>query len=124
MGIDWGFVISVTLTGLVVVFAALILLVAIIMLFGKIGASVDKSSEKKPEIKPAPKAVTSSAVKPTAAIEDDTEIIAVITAAISALRVGEGKTGGFKIRSIKQNNAVASRKAWSMAGIADNTRPF
>lgn len=123
---SWGFIISVTLTGLIVVFSALVLLVLIIMVFSKAGEAFGKGSEKKEDIKTAPKVPEKpvSAAKPAVQQEDDGEIIAVITAAIEAMRSAEGITGGFKIRSVKQTSAVPVRKAWSMAGISDNTRPF
>ena len=51
LNVDWGFTMAVVLTGLVVVFAALVLLVFVIWLFGKImttvGASGSKAEKKK-----------------------------------------------------------------------------
>lgn len=44
LNVDWGFTMAVVLTGIVVVFAALILLVFIIWLFGKIMTSVGRAS--------------------------------------------------------------------------------
>ena len=51
LNVDWGFTMAVVLTGLVVVFAALVLLVFVIWLFGKImtaiGVSGSKAEKKK-----------------------------------------------------------------------------
>ena len=61
LNVDWGFTMALVLTGLVVVFVALILLVLIIYLFGKIMDSLQHRSdapqkeEKKPVTKSAPK---------------------------------------------------------------------
>ena len=91
-----------TLLGMGTVFVVLIFMCFIISLFKYVPALLDKSS-KKPEEKPAPK---ESPVVVIPAVEeelDDTELVAVIAAAIAAY---EGtSTDGFVVRSIKRRKS-------------------
>ena len=111
------------LIGLVVVFAALIVLVLIFWLFGKL-----VHREEKPAV-PAQKAAVSAPVAPAAVpapvpglmrgdgISD--EVVAVIAAAVAAM-APEGKR--YAIRQVQR--ATRGRSAWAAAGIAENTQPF
>ncbi len=123
--IDWTQTGSVVLVGLVVVFAALIILVLICMLLGKIFSSISKSggnASKKEEKAPA-KTQTPPAVKQAVAPKAENgvseEVVAAITAAIAAMM---GPDKPFVLRSVKR--AKTGRSAWNAAGIAENTRPF
>ena len=90
-----------TVMGLGTVFAILVLLIFIISLFKFIpGSSAAAKKEKKEEAPvPAPAAVP---VQETVQAADDTELIAVIAAAIAA---AEGTTtDGFVVRSIRKIN--------------------
>ncbi len=116
-----------TITGLVIVFAMLLLLVFMICIFGWISKAVKKEvskelgtsapkKEKKVKKQPAAKAAPVAA----SATADDDEIIAVISAAVAMMYEGTGKTA--VVRSIRP--AVSGRSAWANAGIRDNVRAF
>lgn len=117
---DWGYVGAVVITGLVVVFIILIILVGILWLLGKIMGGTGKKKPVKEEIKP----VVQTA--PVAVVEeeeetDDEELIAVISAAIAAYSAADGKQ--YRITSVKKKEK-ALRSGWGVAGITENTRPF
>lgn len=116
---------STLVTGLVVVFLILALLVFFLWLMGKIMTikRKPKDSPKTEEVKtaspePAPQ---TEAISEIAEYEDDDEIIAVISAAIAAYGESEGKQ--YRIASVKRKEK-ALRSNWSAAGISENTRPF
>lgn len=125
-----GTVASVVITGLAVVFIALILLILLVALYGKIFEAINKRSvakakakaesaaEKSPvPVKAAPAPETSAPV-----VEDgiEEETVAVIMAAVYAMSAQTGKK--MVLKSVK--TAKPQRPAWSTAGIMDNTRPF
>ncbi len=105
---DMGQGIVVTILGVVVVFLILIILCIVLKVFEMLFA----------EKKSAPKAVSAPAPAPVApAVQDDTELIAVISAAIAAsLNVN---TSQFNIRSVKR---LAS--SWSQAAKTQNFNNF
>lgn len=121
---DWGYVFAVVITGLVVVFLILMLLVGVLWIFGKLMGGTGK--KKKPaaeEVKPAAVQVT-PAVADVVEEEDeadDEELIAVISAAIAAYSAADGKQ--YRITSVKKREK-ALRSGWGVAGISENTRPF
>lgn len=113
---------STLVTGLVVVFLILALLVFFLWAMGKV-----MTIKRKPKEAPASEE-TVKAAAPAPQIEeeeyeeeDDSEIIAVIAAAIAAYGESEGKQ--YKIASVKRKEK-ALRSNWSAAGISENTRPF
>lgn len=116
---------STLFTGLVVVFLILILLVIVLWALGKV-MNIERKPKAKKKAEPE-KAVAAAPAPVPAPIaeaveeEDDSEIIAVIAAAIAAYGESEGKQ--YKIASIKRKEK-AVRSNWSAAGIAENTRPF
>lgn len=121
-----GTVSSVVITGIVVVFIGLILLILFVSIYGKIFELIEnkkakKNNEKLNSVNPAPVKVVE---KPTSAlvVEDgiDEEVVAVITAAIAAMSAKSGKK--MMLKSIK--NTKPARPAWANAGIVENTRPF
>lgn len=122
-----GTVSSVVITGIVVVFIGLVLLILFVFLYGKIFESVNNLKTKR-QLKKLEKARPATPItvpdnKTTVpVIEDgiDEEIVAVITAAIVAMSAKTGKK--MKLKSIR--NARPSRPAWANAGIIENTRPF
>ncbi|WP_274421710.1 OadG family protein [Blautia sp. XA-2221] len=88
-----------TLMGIGTVFVILVLLIFIISLFKFIPGSPAAAKKEKKEESPAPVAVP---VQETVQAADDTELIAVIAAAIAA---AEGTTtDGFVVRSIRKIN--------------------
>lgn len=116
------------ITGLVVVFLILVILVFILWLLGKVMNIKRKpKKEKKSETADAPAPVPVHAVEfvPQQAAEyteeDDSEIIAVIAAAIAAFGEAEGKQ--YRIASVKRREKPL-RSNWAAAGISENTRPF
>lgn len=123
---------SVVITGIAVVFVALIILIALVYLYGKIFESVNakqkakaeaakKAEAEKAEDKPAP--VKTAAPAPVVQDGIEEEVVAVITAAIAAYGAQSGKK--LAVRSIKASGGAPSgRNAWSAAGLAEATRPF
>lgn len=120
---------TVILTGFVVVFTVLILLILIIAAYGKIVSSAQNKSKARKEAKAAAekaaKATEKSApasapvqkVAPSNGLTD--EIVAVIAAAVDSTY----GVGNAKIKSIKKSPS-SGRPAWGQVGVIDNTRPF
>ncbi len=115
------------LIGLVVVFAALLVLTFVFWLFGKVAgmggqtdvtaAPTPKKSHKKEN---APDAALVAAIAGAIAMEEDEvsdEVAAVIAAAVAAMSTGSTRYAVRRIRPV-------SRPAWGAAGLADNTQPF
>jgi len=120
---DLGFDVVVTLTGIILVFAILVLLMAIITLEGKI---FDSMNGKKAAAKAAPKAAAkpaAPAAKPAAAkapaapeVEQGIpgDVVAAIMAAIYAM--GNGK---YTLKAVRRGT-----NGWGKAGVNDTTAPF
>lgn len=128
-----GTITSVVITGVVVVFIGLILLIIAVSVYGKIFHSLNQRKDAKAKAEaeakireaakgaPVPEAkVVSNTAAPV--IEDgiEEEIVAVIAAAIAAMGAASGKK--LALRSIKTSKGA--RSAWANAGISENTRPF
>lgn len=123
-GISFENTTLVTLTGIVIVFIVLLLLIMIIQMFGKFfsGKGGDGKSGKngksssvgnKMSVKNAPRKM---------AADDDSELVAVITAAAMAALSGDGKK--YAVRSIRPLKPAFGGSAWKTAGLLENTRPF
>ena len=123
---DLGFDVVVTITGIVLVFLILVLLMAIITLEGKI---FDSMNGKKAAAKAAPKAAAkpaAPAAKPAAApvqqaapapqVEEGIpgDVVAAIMAAIHAM--GNGK---YTLKAVRRG-----KNGWGKAGVNDTTAPF
>ena len=120
---DLGFDVVVTITGIVLVFAILVLLMAIITLEGKI---FDAMNGKKDAAKAAPKAAAkpaAPAAKPAAAqapaapqVEQGipADVVAAIMAAIYSM--GNGK---YVLKAVRRG-----KNGWGKAGVNDTTAPF
>ena len=120
---DLGFDVVVTITGIVLVFAILVLLMAIITLEGKI---FDAMNGKKAAAKAAPKAAAkpaAPAAKPAAAqapaapqVEQGipADVVAAIMAAIYSM--GNGK---YVLKAVRRG-----KNGWGKAGVNDTTAPF
>lgn len=123
-----GTVASVVITGIVVVFIGLVLLILLVSIYGKIfdvinSRAARKAEEAKKDAEAAKAATKPEPVKVAAPVVEDgieEETVAVIMAAISAMSSAEGKK--LVLKSVK--TAKPQRPAWSTAGIIDNTRPF
>ena len=92
-----------TLLGMGTTFAVLILLALVIALFGRVvGGASNKTSMSKAAVSPAPApAAAVPAVEEAEELADDTELVAVIAAAIAAFE-GKQSTDGFVVRSIRK----------------------
>ena len=120
---------KVVLTGFVVVFAMLILLIFIIKIYSAIvqkaqsaGCNSKKGKKNKDE-KPAEKPAAAPAPVVTASAATDgisDEVVAVISAAVATMY---GSSEKARIKSIKKSSD-GGRSAWAKAGVLDNTRPF
>ena len=106
----------ITITGIVLVFAILVLLMAIITLEGKIfdGMNVRKAAAKAPAAKPA--APVQQAAAPAPVVEEGIpgDVVAAIMAAIHAM--GNGK---YTLKAVRR-----SKNGWGKAGVNDTTAPF
>ena len=126
---DLGFDVVVTITGIVLVFAILVLLMAIIALEGKIfdGMNAKKAAAKaaaaapKAAAKPAapaakPAATPAPAAAPAPSVEAGIpgDVVAAIMAAVYAL--GNGK---YTLKAVRR-----CANGWGKAGVNDTTAPF
>ena len=121
---------NVTITGVALVFAMLVLLVAILILFGKISVALQNAKNKK--IEKARKAMfdalssNDEETEPTVATvisrEDglSEEVVAVISAAVATMYMNSPVKP--VIKAIKKS--AGRRSAWANAGVIDNTRAF
>lgn len=98
------------LSGMIMVFFILTLLMVLIMLMSRI---INGSTKRKDTKDVAGSAETKRAEAQTIIpqadqqaeqAETDNTLIAVITAAVSAYRTAEGNTGGFRVVSFRKNN--------------------
>lgn len=105
-GEAWAQAGKTTLLGMGAVFAVLIIIMLVVQLMGKVFGK-----EKKAEAKPTEAAPAVTEAAPAEATEDDEQLAAVITAAISAyLAQEEGYTGGFRVVSFRKAN---TKSAWT-----------
>lgn len=129
MQMEMSYVWAVVVTGLVVVFAGLILLILFISLIGKIFETMEKSKKqknKKEEKNALVKTVQEPAKVQTVsenASSDDDEVIAVISAAVAMMAAAENKA--YRIKSVRPaKKKSGAGNVWAMAGIRENTNPF
>ena len=85
--------------GMTIVFSVLILLWAILLGFEQVFYKIPQKKKAKAQAKPQPQEATAQTVAPVVE-EDDTEIVAVITAAICAMT--NQNASNFKIKSIRR----------------------
>ena len=118
----WGSVGIITLTGILVVFFILAILIFLFWALGKTFQTIDKNRAAKAEAAKKAAAPAPATVEEIVEEDDnDDEIMAVISAAIAAYAEEEGTS--YTIRDVKKRDKRA-RSAWSLAGIGENTRPF
>lgn len=124
----WGSVGIITITGILVVFFILVILIFLFWVLGKTFQTIDKNKAAKAEAAkkaaapaPAPAAAPAPVEEIVEEDDNDNEIMAVISAAIAAYAEEEGTS--YTIRDVKKRDKRA-RSAWSLAGIGENTRPF
>lgn len=116
----WALGANVTLSGLVIVFLGLILLVLVLSLFS-LFFSRNKAAKPIPAAQPVPAVQPAASVVVPAQQEEDEALIAVIAAAVDAMYSGSGKRA--VIRSVRPA-AGTGRPVWASAGILENTRAF
>ncbi len=129
---DWEFVLSPTVTGLVVVFAVLVVLDIIIKIAG---GALDRASgrgrKKRPKIGPAPAAEPRPAAAPVKAMpEENGDVVAVISAAVAYMMEAEGYSADeYRVTDIRpakrlRRSAAGAkpRSEWSAAGIRNALR--
>ena len=109
----------ITITGIVLVFAILVLLMAIITLEGKIfdGMNAKKAAAKAEAKAPAAKpAAPVQQAAPAPVVEEGIpgDVVAAIMAAIHAM--GNGK---YTLKAVRR-----SKNGWGKAGVNDTTAPF
>jgi sodium pump decarboxylase, gamma subunit len=117
----WGSVGIITLTGILVVFFILAILIFLFWALGKTFQTIDKNRAAKAEAAKKTAAVPATVEEIVEEDDNDDEIMAVISAAIAAYAEEEGTS--YTIRDVKKRDKRA-RSAWSLAGIGENTRPF
>ncbi len=121
----WSSVGIIALTGILVVFLILAILIFFFYGLGAIFKAIDKSKAAKKaaaaEAAKQTEAPTPAPVVEDAADDNEDEIIAVISAAIAAYAEEDGTS--YTIRSIRRKGD-RTRSAWSMAGINANMRQF
>lgn len=122
---DLGYDVVVTISGMVLVFLILVILMVIIMLEGKAFNALSNKKRpaapvaSKPEVPAAPQQKEAVPVEPEPQPQVEPgipgDVIAAIAAAIYAL--GGGK---YTLRAVRR----ADRGGWSKAGVSDTTAPF
>lgn len=121
----WSSVGILSLTGILVVFLILAILIFFFWLMGTIFKAIDKSKVAKKVVAEPVKVVNTPVAETVEEIsddEDDEEIVAVISAAIAAYADAEGTS--YTITGIRKRREVRERSAWSIAGINDNILQF
>ncbi len=117
---------AITIIGLAVVFAGLLILILYLYLSGAVfrrSNSADHKPEPTPKARPAAQVAPVKQVSKSAAAEDESEVVAAIMAAIAAMGAADGKT--YRVRSVKPvHRGSMGRSAWAQAGLSDNTTPF
>lgn len=136
--ITWGNTLSVVLTGLVVVFAALVILIFLVWLMGKIFIAIGNKKNKEQEQqkqdarRQAQQAMADQAkadqVKTeqagTGQIEEGIppEVVAAISAAVAVVMEESAPGAAYTIQQVQR--AGVGRSAWGNAGLAAQLSPF
>lgn len=108
LGNNLGFGLTVTLIGIAIVFLGLTILIGLIKLMEKATANLGKKAKKQAEA-PAPAPVAAPVVEEVP-VADDSELIAVISAAV-AMMMEDGSA--FTVRRVRR---VQNAPAWQKAG--------
>lgn len=136
--ITWGNTLSVVLTGLAVVFAALVILIFLVWLMGKIFIAIGNKKNKEQEQqkqdarRQAQQAMADQAkadqVKTeqagTGQIEEGIppEVVAAISAAVAVVMEESAPGAAYTIQRVQR--AGVGRSAWGNAGLAAQLSPF
>lgn len=133
MKLDWGTTFSVVLVGLVVVFAALLILILFVWLMGKIFQTINSRKAKAQEQKEqdarrqAQQAMESQAKAEQTEVKQvedgiSPEVVAAISAAVAV--VMEETAPGVSYTISRLQRAGIGRSAWGNAGLAAQLSPF
>ena len=109
---DLGYDVIVTITGIVLVFLILVLLMAIITLEGKIFDAMNGKKAAAKDASAAPAPAKAAAPQVEAGIPGD--VVAAIMAAIYSM--GNGK---YVLKAVRRG-----KNGWGKAGVNDTTAPF
>lgn len=118
---------NVVLTGLVVIFVVLVLLVYLVKGYGAMVGKLEKKMQnRQPEVREEQEKAeiihpSEPAVQPEPYVERGIpgEVVAAISAAVYCL-YGEAPRSVISVRRAR----TAGRSSWEMAGLLENTRPF
>lgn len=120
---DWNLAGAVILSGLVIVFLILGILICVVAITGRLSGT-----GKSGKAAPAPAAVKATAsvpaAKPAPAVQAGIsgETVAVISAAVAALMDEQAPGMNYAVTGIRRKRF--SRPVWGFAGMQQNTRPF
>lgn len=131
--ITWGNTLSVVLTGLVVVFAALVILIFLVWLMGKIFIAIGNKKNKeqeqqKQDARRQAQQAMADQVKTeqagTGQIEEGIppEVVAAISAAVAVVMEESAPGAAYTIQRVQR--AGVGRSAWGNAGLAAQLSPF
>jgi sodium pump decarboxylase gamma subunit len=125
MNIDWGVAGNVVFSGLIIVFFVLVMLILLVTLMGK-ALSRGKAAPPPAPASAAVPAAPRPVVVPQAAAGDSGEVIAVISAAVSAYMEETAPGTAYAITGIhpRPGRTKDTRPAWGFAGMRQNTEPF
>lgn len=125
MGDNFTLSITILLTGFAVVFSVLLILIALIKIYGTVIYKIQNRHTEKKASRNAglPKAEREEEPAPAVVVEaepevDGGELIAVISAAVYSMY----SSSDVRIKSIRK--APVRSNAWRNAGLSDNVRPF
>ncbi len=109
-----AYALSHTGVGMLIIFAVLAVIWAVLAVFKVIfaGGSEKKEKASAPEKKAAPAPVATPAPAPVVSASSDEEIVAAITAAITLMRESEGVTGTFRVVSFRRTGGA---RPWNQA---------
>lgn len=107
----WKYVGEMVLLGMGMIFCVLGILWGVLALFKIVFVGKEKKpTEQKPEKVEAPRVAVPEQPATVSAPADDTQLIAVLTAAVAAYRDAEGEVGGFRVVSFKRSTGG---RAWN-----------
>lgn len=113
------------MSGLLVVFSVLVILIVLCWLLGKIlnlgkkSGSSDQPKEKKKAAKANEASAPAAASIQNEQNEENEGVLVAIFAAVASMMGGKP----FALKSIRRADK-AGRNIWNAAGLAENTRPF
>ncbi len=125
MQMEGEFITSVVLTGLSVVFLALIFLIFFVWLMGVIFTAIKNSKSKPKKVAESTESKTVKTESPVVAQKIEKGISGEVIAAISAA-VACFSDGNYVIKSVKKASSKKSsrRSSWGNKGIVDSTKSF